>query len=72
MIVVESACVHPDVDLIPSKVCDLDAIAGLHFHAVLEPFARRIFIRHFAFEHGLFGSLHGQVGDALQNLQFLI
>lgn len=59
-------------DVIPSDVRHFDAIAGLDFDAVLEPFPCHFFIRHFTLEHGLFSRLHSQVGYALQNLQLLL
>lgn len=57
---------------IPSGVRHLDAIAGMDFHAVLEPFPRHLFIGHLTLEHGLFGGLDRQVRDALQHLQLFV
>lgn len=59
-------------DIIPPNVRHFDAIAGLDLDAVLEPFPRHFFIRHFTLEYSLFSSLHCQVSYALQNLQLLI
>lgn len=57
---------------IPSGVRHFDAIAGLDFHAVLEPFPRHLFIGHFTLEYGLFSGFHRQVSDALQHLQLFV
>lgn len=59
-------------DIIPADVRHFDAITGQHFDAVLEPFPRHFFIRHFTLEYSLFSRLHCQVSDALQHLQLFI
>lgn len=56
----------------PANVRDIYSAIMLDLDAILEPGAPHVLVRHFALKNGLVLRLHGEVGDTLVDLKFLL